>query len=174
MKGVIVYESKSGATAQYASWLAEETGFPAVPARKFRKPEDWDLVILGSCVRMYRPALGKWIVSRWPRLSGKKVVLFTVAGAPAGDPKREAWVRDALGPIAGQLPHFPLDGKMKFADMSGFDRWLMRLGIRMVAKTKPEEAAQMGQEYDRVNRAGLDALRRHLAGLGVALKPGNL
>jgi menaquinone-dependent protoporphyrinogen IX oxidase len=170
MKGIIVYESKSGATATYAKWLAEETGFEAVPARKARRLGDYDLVVIGSCVRMYRPALTKWITARWPVLAAKKPVLFTVAGAPADNPKRTEWVAAALGDIAAQLPHFPLDGKMKFAEMPWLDRQLMKMAVKMTAKSNPEEAAKMGQEFDRVNRDGLEALRRHLTECGVALK----
>lgn len=170
MKGIIVYESKSGATEAYARWLSEESGFPAVPARKAKRLAEYDLVVVGSCVRMYKPTLAGWIKARWPLLSGKKTVLFTVAGAPAADGKRKEWVAAALGDIASGLPHFPLDGKMKFADLPWLDRKLMGMAVKMTAKSNPEEAAKMGQEFDRVDRRNLDPLRQHLAGLGVTLK----
>ena len=170
MKGLIIYETKGGATRTYAEWLSQETGFQAVPARKARRFDDYDMVIIGSCVRMYKPTLSKWIVRKWPLLSRKKTVLFTVAGASSTDLRRDEWVRNSIGEIANKLPHFALDGKMKFDDLSWFERALMKFAIRMTAKSNPEEARRMGLDYDLVKRERLEPLRGWLLGFGVALK----
>ena len=34
MNGVILYQSKYGATKKYADWLSEETGFPCMETKK--------------------------------------------------------------------------------------------------------------------------------------------
>ena len=47
MKGIILYTSKYGSTKRYAEWLAEETGFDCVEAKK-AKIED---------VKQYRKAI---------------------------------------------------------------------------------------------------------------------
>lgn len=171
MKGLIVYVSKSGATERYARWLAEVTGFELATPRRAKRLADYDLVLLGSCVRMYKLTLAGWIKSHWRALSGTKAILFSVAGAPADSPKRQEWLADSLGDIAAGLEHFPLDGKMVLADLSWLDRKLMEMGMKMVAKSKPEQAAQMGREYDNVKIENLAALRARLAQLGAALRP---
>ena len=50
MKGIILYQSKYGATRRYAEWIAEETGFDCVETGK-AKIEDvmkYDTIVLGG------------------------------------------------------------------------------------------------------------------------------
>lgn len=159
MKGIIVYKTAGGSTETYARWIAEETGFECVPASKAGKLEAYDTVVIGANVRMYKASLGSWITKRWPKLKDKKTVLFTVASAPKDNVQRKEFVEKAVGPeIAGSLPHFPLDGRMVFADLPPFDRWLMNLAIKMTAKSDPAQAAEMAREYDGVKREDLAPL----------------
>lgn len=156
MKEVIIYESKNGATRQYAEWLSKATGFPCLPASKAGRLEGSSTIILGSCVRMYAPAMGSWIKKRWPSLAGKRIALFTVAGAAADDPKRQEWVDAALGTeISSKLPHFPLGGRMNFKTMRWIDRTLMGMAIKMTAKKNPAEAEAMAREFDDVDESQL-------------------
>jgi menaquinone-dependent protoporphyrinogen IX oxidase len=170
MKGLVAYESRSGATEAYARWLAEATGFELVRARKARGLEGYDVIVVGSCVRVYKPALSAWLLRNRRVLTERKAVLFTVAGASSADPKRDEWLKTGLGDLAATLPHFPLDGKIRFADMTPLDRFLMRLGARMAAKDNPEQGKAMLREFDRVDRATLEPIFRHLEGLGVAVR----
>jgi menaquinone-dependent protoporphyrinogen IX oxidase len=167
MKGIILYESKNGATKEYAEWLAQDTGFECRPAKKAGKLAAYDLVVMGSCVRMYKVSLGPWIAKKWDKLKGKKLALFTVAGAPKGSADREKALAAAVTPeIKAALPHFPLDGRMKFDSMRWIDRKLMALGIKMAAKRNPEEARKMSMEFDKVDRAGLKPLAEYIKSLG--------
>ena len=51
MSGVILYQSKYGATKRYAEWLSEETGFDCTETRKASIDEvaTYDIVILPGC-----------------------------------------------------------------------------------------------------------------------------
>ena len=159
MAGIIVYQSRSGATETYARWLSEELGFESVPVGKVRGLDRYDPIVLGSCVRMYRPAMARWILRRWPMLKTKNVVLFTVAGAAKEDGLRREWVSKALGAaIADALPHVPLNGRMDFSRLPAFDRALMKMAIRMTAKSDPRQAEEMAKEYDNVRREDLAPL----------------
>jgi menaquinone-dependent protoporphyrinogen IX oxidase len=154
MKGIVVHMGANGSTEQYAKWIAEETGFDCVPARKARGLDRYDVIVLGSRVMAYKITMGKWIQKRWPRIKGKKVALFSVAGARREDPKREDWLLASVGPeIKAALPHFPLDGRMKYDSMRWIDRKMMEMGIKMTAKKDPEKAKRMAEEFDRVDRS---------------------
>ena len=50
MNGVILYQSKYGATKRYADWLSEETGFQCIETRKADINEivTYDAIILGG------------------------------------------------------------------------------------------------------------------------------
>lgn len=50
MNGVILYQSKYGATKRYADWLSEETGFQCIETRKADINEivTYDTIILGG------------------------------------------------------------------------------------------------------------------------------
>ena len=48
MSGVILYQSKYGATKRYADWLSDETGFPCVETKKadINEVATYDTIIL--------------------------------------------------------------------------------------------------------------------------------
>ena len=50
MNGVILYQSKYGATKRYAEWLSEETGFKCIETKKADINEiiAYDNIILGG------------------------------------------------------------------------------------------------------------------------------
>lgn len=50
MNGVILYQSKYGATKRYAEWLSEETGFQCIETKKADINEiiAYDVIILGG------------------------------------------------------------------------------------------------------------------------------
>ena len=52
MNGVILYQSKYGATKKYAMWLSDETGFSLVETKraKIEDIEKFDTIILGGGV----------------------------------------------------------------------------------------------------------------------------
>ncbi len=165
MKGIVVHMGANGSTEQYAKWIAEETGFDCVPAKKARRLENYDVVILGSRVMAYKISMGKWIKKRWPKLQGKRVALYSVAGARKEEPKRDEWVLASVGSeIKAALPHFPLDGRMKYDSMRWIDRKIMAMGVKMTAKQNPEAAKSMGVEFDRVDRKQIEPIVRWAKG----------
>lgn len=50
MKGIILYQSKYGATKKYAGWLAEETGFDYIEIKKaaLNNILEYDTLIFGG------------------------------------------------------------------------------------------------------------------------------
>ena len=52
MKKIVVYQSKTGFTAKYASWIAERLGCEAKEYKRVNSKElaDYDMVIYGGCI----------------------------------------------------------------------------------------------------------------------------
>ena len=50
--GIILYQSKYGATKKYAQWLVEATGFDCIetPKANIKKVQEYDTIILGGGV----------------------------------------------------------------------------------------------------------------------------
>ena len=50
MNGIILYQSKYGATKKYADWLSEATQFPCVETKKanIAQVKAYDVIILGG------------------------------------------------------------------------------------------------------------------------------
>ena len=50
MKGIILYQSKYGATKKYADWISEATGFECVETKKanIKEVEKYDIIVLGG------------------------------------------------------------------------------------------------------------------------------
>ena len=50
MSGIILYQSKYGATKRYAEWLSKETGFDRIETKtaKIEELKNYDTIILGG------------------------------------------------------------------------------------------------------------------------------
>ena len=167
MKGIVVYESKNGSTETYAQWLAEDLGFECRPVRKAGNLSAYEVIVLGSCVHAFKLSLGSWIRKMWPKIKDKKVALFSVAGASRSDPKRDEYLLSSVGPrIAAELPHFKLDGRMRYDRMRWIDRKMMQMYVKMTEKKDPGEAERAAEQFDRVDRNQLAELRTYLSGAG--------
>ena len=93
MSGVVLYQSKYGATKRYAEWLSEETGFACTETRKASIDEvaTYDTVILGGRALRLRH---RWVVvpkeerSQACRKKGRRVLLRRIplrgGGVPTG------------------------------------------------------------------------------------------
>ena len=59
MKGIILYQSKYGATQKYAQWLSEETGFPCIETKRAQISDvrQYDTIILGGGI--YASEIGR-------------------------------------------------------------------------------------------------------------------
>jgi menaquinone-dependent protoporphyrinogen oxidase len=168
MKGIIVYESRSGSAERYARWISEETGFEAVPRKKARNLSGNDVVVIGSCVRMGKPAIAGWVKKNWNALKRAPCVFYTTSGAECTDPALVKGFESAFAAdMRAGMRYFPLNGKFFFKDLSWLDAKLMRMAIKMTEKSNPEEARAMAREFDLVKRENIKPIVEHVRALGV-------
>ena len=81
MKRIVVYESGTGFTAQYAAWIAEKLQCESIALKNIKtiNPADYDQVIFGGWM-----CAGKVMgYDKFKVLNAKNVVLFAVGMAPS-------------------------------------------------------------------------------------------
>ena len=51
-KGIILYQSKYGATQKYANWLSDQTGFVCIAVDKadMKQIQQYDVIVLGGAI----------------------------------------------------------------------------------------------------------------------------
>jgi len=153
MKGVVIYTSKYGATAQYAKWIGAAVKLPVIKAGDFvsSTQSEYDFVVLGSSVYVGRLFMKKWLRKNRSWLLNKKVFLFVVSGTPLDQKdKLESY-------ISGSLPreainktdiHF-MPGRLEPKKLSWLDHLIIIMGARL--QESSEARNQMLTGYNRVH-----------------------
>lgn len=84
MNGVILYQSKYGATKRYAEWLSEETGFKCIETKKADINEiiAYDPIILGGGIYASGIAGLSFLKKNINKLTDKKIIVFCCGASP--------------------------------------------------------------------------------------------
>lgn len=172
MDGIILYQSKYGATRKYAEWLSEETGFARVETKKtsLESVLPYGTVVLAGGVYASGIAGLSFLKKHIGALSGKKLAIFCDGASPFDEKAFRALVRRNLtGPLAG-LPCFYGRGAWDTDAMTFADRSLCRLLYKSLAKKDPSarepwERALLeawGHKRDWTDRMYLEPLLREI------------
>lgn len=171
-RGIILYQSKYGATKKYAEWLAERTGFECVESKKARASEvqNYDVIILGGGVYASGILGLQFLKKNISCLTGKKVAVFAVGASPYDEKAiaqvRELHFKDALS----NIPLFYCRGAWDEDKMSFAHRTLCRMLQKAVVKQNPEEyepwqmalVNSVGQKCDWTDKKYLEPLLKYL------------
>lgn len=171
-RGVILYQSKYGATKKYAQWLAAQTGYDCVPTKtaRARDLERYDCILLGGGVYASGIAGLSFLKKHIRHLAGKRIAVFAVGASPY-DEKAIQQLRDLH--FQGELREIPLfycRGAWDEERMKPGDRMLCRLLQKAVAKQDPSGyepwqkalLSAMGQKQDWTDMAYLEPMLRYL------------
>ena len=141
MNGIILYQSKYGASRKYAMWLQEKTGF-LCHNMKEGTPGDLDqfdtVIYIGG---IYASGIAgiSYLKRNWGILRDKKVVILYVCASPYDENAREAMKKYNLPELMQQVPVFYGRGAWDKENMSFKDRTLCGILQKAIAKKKPEE-----------------------------------
>ena len=129
MKGLILFTSQYGSTADYASWISEATGLPTHDLRNGDiELSDYDFLVLGSPIYYFKPKLRKWIERHLATILNKPVFFFTVSGAGDGEKLRDWLVRSLPQTFISYMQHVALRGRMNPSQLSFFHRAMLKIG----------------------------------------------
>jgi menaquinone-dependent protoporphyrinogen IX oxidase len=157
MNGAIFYSGQYGSTAQYARWIGEATGLPVFDVQdRHADPSQYDFVVLGSSVIVYKLTIRKWLKRHLAQLEGKPIVLFSVSGARGGE-KLEGWVANSLpAGLVERVHHVPLGGRLNMSEVSWWTRLILRIGAWK--NDNPEERKHELKGFDFTDRSSIDAV----------------
>ncbi len=146
---LILYNSKTGFTRQYAQLLAEQLGCTALPLKD--APADlsqYAAVAFGS--RLHAGSVDGWKKARklLAQRGAKRLVLFATGAMPieAEDAIQKMWAQNLTPAELTAIPHFYLPAGLCYEKMGAVDRAMMKFAAwamtRKKAKTPEDEAFQ--------------------------------
>lgn len=141
MTGIILYQSKYGATKKYAQWLSEETGFPRIETKKAKIADirQYDAVVLGGGIYASGIAGLSFFKKHIDDLQGKKLLVFCDGASPYEEKAfQEIVAYNMKGSLSG-IPCFYCRGAWDMAAMSAMDRNLCKMLRKSVSKKDPAE-----------------------------------
>lgn len=171
-KGVILYQSKYGATKKYADWLREETGYDLMETKSAKSTyvQKYDVIILGGGVYASGILGLNFLKKNISNLSNKKIAVFAVGASPYDENAimqiRELHFKDGLS----NIPLFYCRGAWDEEKMTFGDRMLCKMLQKAVAKQNPEEyepwqqalMCAVGQTCDWTDKKYLESLLIYL------------
>ena len=171
-RGIILYQSKYGATKKYADWLVEETGYDCIETKdaKVANLQNYDVIILGGGVYASGIAGLQFIKKNIGRLGNKKIVVFAIGASPYDEKAimqiRKMHFKDELR----NIPLFYCRGALDEEKMKFTDRTLCKMLQKVVAKQNPDEyepwqkalMCAAGQKCDWTDKAYLEALLKYI------------
>ena len=138
-KGIILYQSKYGATKKYTNWLQEETGYDCVETKSvsLNRLGAYDTIILGGGVYASGIAGLSVLKKNINRLSDKRIAVFCVGASPYDEDAiaqiRTLHFKDELS----NVPLYYCRGAWDEDVMTFRDRTLCKMLQKAVAKKDP-------------------------------------
>ena len=170
--GVILYQSKYGATKKYAKWLEEETGFDCIETKKAKIDflQKYDVIVLGGGVYASGIAGLQFIKKNIGQLKNKKLIVFAVGASPY-DEKAILQIRELhFKKELNDIPLFYCRGAWDEEKMKFVDRTLCKMLQKAVAKQNPEDyepwqkalMCSVGKKCDWTDKSYLEPLLKHI------------
>lgn len=141
MKGIILYQSKYGATKKYAEWLSAETGFSAVETKKadINGVRQYDVIILGGGLYASGIAGLSFLKKNIDVLKNKNIIVFCCGASPYEEEAFQAIVQHNMKDNLSYIPCFYCRGAWDMDSMTFIDKKLCSLLRKAVAKKDPSE-----------------------------------
>lgn len=171
-KGIILYQSRYGATRKYAQWLQEETGFSCMETRNanIQQVLEYDTILLGGGVYASGIAGLSFLKKHIDKLAGKRLLVFCAGASPYDESAIEQIRKLHLKEELSEVPLVYCRGAWDEDAMSFKDRTLCKILQKSVAKKDPAtyeiwEKALMcaaGQKCDWTDRKYLEPVLEYL------------
>ena len=135
-KGIILYQSKYGATKRYADWMVRETGFDCICTKdaKIQDVLQYDTVIFAGGIYASGIAGLSFLKKHFSKLQGKQIAVFFVGASPYTEEAfKEIYAHNFQNSLQG-IPCFYARGAWNADAMSWKDRTLCKMLQKAVAK----------------------------------------
>ena len=141
MKSIVIYNSQTGFTKQYAEWISEAAGCECVSLKQAEKINlaDYDAIVFGSwCMAGMLKKLD-WFKKQMPALAqaGKKLVVYAVGASPVESPEVAVAMDRIFTEEEKKLAKlFYCPGGLSYEKMSGFSRFMLKMFAKAIASKK--------------------------------------
>lgn len=141
MNGMILYQSKYGATKKYAQWLSEKTGFPCIETKQASLSEvrKYDVLLLGGGIYASGIAGLSFLRRNIKDLRDKKIAVFCVGASPYEEKAFREIVARNMKDELSDIPCFYCRGAWDTEALGFVDRNLCSLLRKAVAKKDPKD-----------------------------------
>jgi len=151
---LVAYKSVTGFTEQYAKWIAEELNCTAMELKDVSesKMSEYDTVIFGGRFHAGLVDGLKKAKEKFARSAAARLVVFATGATPntAEDMIEEAWRNNFTPEELEQIPHFYMQGGLRYEKMPFGDRLMMKVFSSMVKRKKDKS------EYEQTMEQALD------------------
>lgn len=138
-KGIILYQSRYGATEKYAKWLTAMTGFECMERKKadIRDIKRYDTIVLGGGIYASGISGLSFFRKNKRQLKGKKLAVFCVGASPYDASAMEEIRRRNFKEDLADIPCFYCRGAWQESRMSLKDKALCAMLKKAVARQDP-------------------------------------
>lgn len=138
-KGIIIYQSKYGATKKYAQWLQSMTDYHCVETSKamVNKVSQYETIVL--CGGIYASGIAglSFLKKNMDKLKSKKLAILCVGASPYDESAFAAIKEHNLTGNLRDIPLFYGRGAWNESKMKFMDRTLCKMLQKSVAKKDP-------------------------------------
>jgi len=153
MKTLIIYNTASGATKEYADWIGDALKANVVAEKDVDSSmiSTYQTLIFGSCVQGGKLKIASWVTSHWKQVKDKKIIVYSVSGA---DPTETSVMRKYFDEsfskeMQKHMTMFSLHGRISFKNFP----MIVRLIVKFVRKvSKNPDVQKFTTEFDDVKK----------------------
>lgn len=148
MKSIVIYNSQTGFTKQYAQWIAEAAGADCLTLSDAKKQSltAYDTIIFGgwACAGSIRKI--NWFKSNIEKWADKKLIAFCVGASPLESPEIElALKQNFKEPALEKVNTFYCPGGLNYEKMSVPARLMMKMFVKTLKSKKVKTEAEQKQ-----------------------------
>lgn len=171
MKTIVIYNSQTGFTKQYAQWIAEATGADclALADAKKKNMDAYDAIVFGGWACAGSISKLSWFKSNIDKWAGKKLIVFCVGASPLESPDVEpALNRNFNEAELKKINVFYCPGGLNYEKMHAPSKLAMKMLVKTLKakKNKTAEEQEMlkmiSASYDISDRKYIEPILKYL------------
>ncbi len=147
MNILVLYNSRTGFSAKYAQWIAEELGCPARPYKGFSGADIEGLDAVIFCGRVYTGRIEhlRKLKALLKSHRGKQLIVAATGATPitSTDMIAKLWSDNFTPDELAAIPRFYLQGGLSYERMGRFDKTFMKILARALGSMKDKSDAEL-------------------------------